>query len=161
MKLLNYQKKKINQNFFKDKKSLKLINLGRFTEQKDQITILKAVKILKDKINFKLLIMGRGIEKNNLLSYILKNNLSKEVKIINFQNNPYNLLKKVFSLFSKQTYSIYLFHFAIIYLIDVNNFFLDAQWLFLFYLASLFLFATLFYYTLEKIIIDNRPSYKK
>ncbi len=101
--IIKLSKKKINYNFFKDKKSLKLINLGRFTEQKDQITILKAAKILKNKINFKLLIMGRGIEKNNLLSYILKNNLSKEVKIINFQNNPYNLLKKadVFILSSK------------------------------------------------------------
>ncbi len=72
-----------------------------------------------------------------------------------------NSLQKIFYLFSKQTYSIYLFHFAIIYLIDVNNFFLNAQWLFLFYLVSLFLFSTLFYYTLEKAIIDNRPSYKK
>ncbi len=72
-----------------------------------------------------------------------------------------HLLQRIFSLFSKQTYSIYLFHFAIIYLIDVNKFFLDAKWLFLFYLTSLFLFATLFYYTLEKIIIDNRPSYKE
>ena len=81
---------------------------------------------------------------------------------INFNKFLTNgLFEKFFSLLSKQTYSIYLFHFVIIYLIDINNFFLNAQWLFLFYLTSLFLFSTLFYYTLEKIIIENRPSYKK
>ena len=97
--IFKLSKKKIN---IKKNKNI-ILNVGRLEIQKDQITILKAVKILKDKINFKLLIMGRGIEKNNLLSYVLKNNLSKEVKIINFQNNPYNLLKKadVFILSSK------------------------------------------------------------
>ena len=80
---------------------------------------------------------------------------------INFNNFLTNrFFERFFSLLSKQTYSIYLFHFAIIYLIDVNNFFLNAEWLFLFYLTSLFLFSTLFYYTLEKVVIDNRPSYK-
>jgi len=49
---------------------LKIVNLGRFTDQKDQITILKAVNLLKDKINFKLLIVGRGIEEENLRNYI-------------------------------------------------------------------------------------------
>jgi peptidoglycan/LPS O-acetylase OafA/YrhL len=70
-----------------------------------------------------------------------------------------NLIKKIFSLLSKQTYSIYLFHFAIIYLIKLNNLFLNVQWLFLFYLTFLFLFSTLFYYLLEKIVIENRPKY--
>ena len=34
-----------NENFFKEKSSLKLINIGRFTDQKDQITILKQLII--------------------------------------------------------------------------------------------------------------------
>ena len=49
--------------FFYKEKCLKLLNLGRFTDQKDQITILKACKILKGLVDFKLLIFGRGIEK--------------------------------------------------------------------------------------------------
>tara|TARA_Y100001970_G_scaffold42598_1_gene53066 strand:+ start:6923 stop:8032 length:1110 start_codon:yes stop_codon:yes gene_type:complete len=92
--IVKLSKKNLKNNFFKDKKSIKLINIGRFTKQKDQITILKAAKLLKNKINFKLLIMGRGIEKKNLMAYILKYKLNKEVKIIKFQNNPYNFLKK-------------------------------------------------------------------
>ena len=48
---------------------------------------------IKDKINFNLLLVGRGIEKENLVKYINKNNLSKQVKLINFQKNPFNLIK--------------------------------------------------------------------
>ena len=92
--ILKLSRKKTNENFFNDKRSLKLINLGRFTEQKDQITILKAVNIIKNQIKFKLLILGRGIEKNNLINFIKKNKLESKVKILNFQDNPYSLIKK-------------------------------------------------------------------
>lgn len=70
-----------------------------------------------------------------------------------------DFMKKIFSLLSKQTYSIYLLHFAVIYLIEINNFLLNTHWLIIFYLTFLFLFSTLFYYLLEKIIIENRPNY--
>ena len=73
-------------------------------------------------------------------------------------NNDY--VKKIFSLLSKQTYSIYLLHFAVIYLIEINSLLLNSKWLIFFYLTFLFLFSTLFYYLFEKIIIENRPSYK-
>ena len=39
------------------------------------------------------MLVGRGTEKENLIKYILKNNLSKQVQLINFQNNPFNLIK--------------------------------------------------------------------
>ena len=48
---------------------------------------------IKDKINFNLLLVGRGDEKDNLIKYINENNLSKQVKLIDFQNNPFNLIK--------------------------------------------------------------------
>ena len=94
-----------NFNFFNyKKKELKIINVGRLTEQKDQLTLLKSVKILKEKkIKFRLLIMGRGVEKENLLKYISENNLHKDIKIINFRENPFPILKKadLFILSSK------------------------------------------------------------
>ena len=76
-----------------NKNKLNLINVGRFVDQKDQITLLRAINIIKDKINFNLLIVGKGIEKQKLINYINKNNLSNQVRIINFQNNPFNLIK--------------------------------------------------------------------
>ena len=96
-------KKGKNENFFKEKKLLKLINIGRFTDQKDQITILKAINNLKKKLKFKLIIIGYGKKKYELLEYVKKNNLSKFVKILNRISNPYKILYQsdVFILSSK------------------------------------------------------------
>ena len=87
------KKSKIKSKIKFDKKKLKLINVGRYADQKDQLTLLKAVNKIKDKINFNLLLVGRGVEKENLIKYIYENNLSKQVKLIDFQNNPFNLIK--------------------------------------------------------------------
>ena len=87
------EKSKIKSKIKFDKKKLNIINIGRFTDQKDQITLLKAVNLIKDKIQFNLLIVGRGVEKENLANYIYENNLSRQVKLIDFLNNPFNLIK--------------------------------------------------------------------
>ena len=65
-----------------------------------------------------------------------------------------------FSILSKQTYSVYLFHFLIIYLISLNSFLLNNEFIFIFYLIFLFLFSSFFYYIFEKNIMENRPAYK-
>ena len=81
--------------FFKSKKKcLKILNIGRFTDQKDQITILRAANFLKNKINFKILIIGRGEEEQNLKKYIQNNNLHNYVKIKKFLDNPYGVIKQ-------------------------------------------------------------------
>ena len=87
------KKSKIKSKIKFDKKKLKLINVGRYTNQKDQLTLLKAVNRIKNKIKFNLLLVGRGAEKANLTKYINENDLSKDVKLIDFQNNPFNLIK--------------------------------------------------------------------
>ncbi len=87
------KKSKIKCKIKFDKKTLNLINIGRHTVQKDQLTLLKAVNRIKDRIKFNLLLVGRGVEKENLKKYIYENNLSKQVQLINYQDNPYNLIK--------------------------------------------------------------------
>ena len=84
--------KKIKFNFFK-KNYLNIINIGRLVKQKDQLTLLKAINLLKDNIKYKLLIIGDGEERENLKSYI-KNNSLNNVKIISYKKNPYPYLKK-------------------------------------------------------------------
>ena len=86
-------KSKIKPKIKFSKKKINFINVGRFTDQKDQITLLKAINLLKGKINFNLLIVGYGKQRNLLLNYINKNNLQKNVKIVPYQTNPYNLIK--------------------------------------------------------------------
>ncbi len=89
---INYLKKlaikKINFNYFKSKQ-LKIISVGRLVKQKDHITLLKAINILSKKIKFKLLIMGNGEEKINLINFVKEKKLYKSIKIIPYQKNPY------------------------------------------------------------------------
>lgn len=95
-------KKEISFKFF-NKKVLKLITVGRLVDQKDQITILKAINLIKSNVNFRLLIIGRGYLKKELDEYIKKKKLNKFVKIIPFQKNPLKYIKKadLFLLSSK------------------------------------------------------------
>lgn len=93
--LINYSKIKTKFSFFdKDKRSLKIINIGRLTYQKNQIELLKLVKSLKDRMPLKLLIIGNGPEKFKLNEYINNNNLKNHVKILPYTNNPYVYLRK-------------------------------------------------------------------
>ena len=86
-KIINQSKKKIRKIF--SQKTLKIINVGRFVNQKDQLTILKALNEIKDKISFNAIIIGKGILKNKLKEFIMNNELNKKIKIMDFKNNPY------------------------------------------------------------------------
>jgi glycosyltransferase involved in cell wall biosynthesis len=92
-KIIQLSKHKVTNNFFMEKNIIKIINVGRLTDQKDQITILKAINEIKNKIKIKLLIVGQGKNKKQLKDYIENNNLSKIVKINKYAVNPYNLIK--------------------------------------------------------------------
>ena len=93
--IISLSKKKVKLPFFNKKSNnLKIINIGRMTYQKNQMMLLKAVNLLKKKMNIKLLIIGRGELKNNLKTFIIKNKLNKIVKLMNFKKNPFPYLKK-------------------------------------------------------------------
>ena len=92
--ILKHSKEYVGLPFYqKNKKSLKIITIGRFTDQKDHLTLLKSLNEIKEKIDFKLLIIGRGINKFKMVSYIKENNLKNNVKILPFQNNPFKYLR--------------------------------------------------------------------
>ena len=102
----NEIKKKSNvksRKIFGSNKKLKILNIGRFTEQKDQITLLKSLNLLKNKIDYEAIIIGRGALKSNLQKYLISNKLKNKIKLINFVENPFNLLKQtdLFILSSK------------------------------------------------------------
>jgi len=105
---LNYNEilknsKKKSKKIFTNKRQLKILNIGRFTDQKDQITFLKALNQIKEIIKFEAIIVGRGKLHKDLLEYIERNDLTNFVKIINFVENPFTLLKQteLFILSSK------------------------------------------------------------
>lgn len=102
LEIIKKSKNKV-PNYFPKKKCLKIINVGRYVDQKDQMTLLRALNYLKNKINFFTIIMGHGILRNKLLNYIYKNKLQNKVKLINFKDNPFPYIKQadLFILSSK------------------------------------------------------------
>ena len=101
--LKKYSKKKVNEYFFSDsKKIINILSVGRLVPQKDQLTILKALNLIKNRIQFKFCLIGKGDEYKNLIKFIKENKLNNEIKIISFKNNvyPYYLKADVFVLSS-------------------------------------------------------------
>ena len=82
---------KKNKKFI-SKKTLRIINVGRYVDQKDQITLLKSLNLIRDKINFHLILMGRGFKKK-LLDYINLNNLKNNVTFIILKKSLTHVIK--------------------------------------------------------------------
>jgi glycosyltransferase involved in cell wall biosynthesis len=71
-----------------------ILTVGFLEKQKDQITILKAINILKkNHKNFILILIGRGTQLNKLQNYIKTNNLKNYVKIYQNINNASQFYK--------------------------------------------------------------------
>tara|TARA_B110000259_G_scaffold63881_1_gene75412 strand:- start:1077 stop:2174 length:1098 start_codon:yes stop_codon:yes gene_type:complete len=85
------KKKKIK--FFK-KGYLNIITVGRLTDQKDHLTLLKSIKLLNPKLNIKVIIIGKGATKNLLQNFIYKNKLEDRVKLLGYTNNPFPYIQK-------------------------------------------------------------------
>ena len=87
--------KKVNLNFFeKNRNTIKIIFVGRFVDQKDPMTLLRALLILNTKLNFQALIIGRGVLKKNMRNFIKEHKLEKKIRLLNFQDNPYKYIVK-------------------------------------------------------------------
>ena len=85
-------KKKVPNIFSKN--LLKIINVGRLSEEKDHFTFIKALALIKDKIKFEAIIMGKGILKSKIKSYINNYGLKNRVKLIGNRKNPYPYIKQ-------------------------------------------------------------------
>ena len=76
------------------------------------------------------------------------------IKIDEISN--FSFLKSFFSLISKQTYSVYLFHIIFIYMLydlEISMFYKFCVYIFLLFTSSTFIF-----YYFEKPILDKRPK---
>ena len=72
------------------------------------MTLLKAVNLIKNKIRFKLLIIGHGSMENELKLYVNKNNLENNVKILKNISNPFPyFIKSQIYLFYLQCLRVY------------------------------------------------------
>ena len=98
IKEINYLKKKNiirKENFF--------LAVGRLTKQKNFLFLIKNFsEIVKNNEDYKLYIIGDGEEYNKINSYIIKNRLGENVKLLSFKKNifPYYVAAKGFLLTS-------------------------------------------------------------
>jgi len=83
-----------SKKYFNKKSTLRIINIGRFVDQKDQITFLKALNLIKYKIDFEAILIGRGNDEVMLKNFINKNKLKNKIKLVNFVENPYPILRE-------------------------------------------------------------------
>ncbi|MDC1220889.1 glycosyltransferase [bacterium] len=89
----NKLKNKKNIIFFK-KKYLNIISVGRLTSQKDHLTLLRSIKILKPEFKVRVVIIGKGNTKKLLQNFIFENNLKDKVKLLGYTNNPFSYIQK-------------------------------------------------------------------
>lgn len=73
---------------------MKIINIGRLIPQKDQKCLIKAIGIVKDQINCKLYILGKGELEGELKALVHSLWLDGYVEFMGFQSNPYGILSQ-------------------------------------------------------------------
>ncbi len=84
-----------------------ILTVGKVSQAKDYMTLLKAFKLVNEKLSCKLIIVGNkfdeSIEYKQLIDFIESQSLLESVDFVGFQENPYNYMKKadVFVLSSK------------------------------------------------------------
>ena len=86
-----------NEKFRKKSKKinkyLKILNIGRLTDQKDHMTLLRSLKLLKESnIKFTASIIGGGYKYDTLREYIKTNRLQKEIKLLGYKKNAYKFM---------------------------------------------------------------------
>ena len=70
------------------------VTLGRLDDNKNQILLLKACRLLKEKTSdFNVYLLGDGENRRFLQKYIDENLLGDNVKILGFKDNPYPYVK--------------------------------------------------------------------
>lgn len=74
-------------------KGMKLIAVGRLSKEKGYDRLVHVVAELENLYDFELWLLGDGDEKSYIEDIIQKKNI-KSVKLLGYQNNPYNYMKK-------------------------------------------------------------------
>ena len=95
---------KTKKNIFGvDKKTLKILFIGRLVDQKDPFTFLKAIKDIPKNIKYKSFIVGSGYLKENILKFIRENNLSDKLIQVDYTRKAMQYLNQcdLFILTSK------------------------------------------------------------
>ncbi len=95
---------KIKKNIFRvDKKTLKILFIGRLVDQKDPFTFIRAIKNIPKNIKYKSFIVGSGYLKEKISKFIRENNLSDKLIQVDYTKEVMQYLNQcdLFILSSK------------------------------------------------------------
>ncbi len=103
-KIYKLAKEPLSHSWFSNSKIPVIIAVGRLVKCKDYPNIFRAFSLILQKEPARLVILGRGPEKEKLIQLADKLDLSKNIAFLGFQKNPYKYMKKasVFVLSSLQ-----------------------------------------------------------
>lgn len=91
--ILNRSEEKIEENL--NENGLIVSTVGRLVKEKGYDRLLQIHnKLIQEGIIHSLWIIGDGIEKKNLESYVKKNHLENTVNLLGYKDNPYKYVKK-------------------------------------------------------------------
>lgn len=100
--------KNSQENINLEKNKINVITIGRLIKIKGYDILLQAHnKLIKEGLDYNLIILGEGVERNNLEEYIKKNNLGARTQLLGFKENPYPYLKKSDIFISSSRYEGY------------------------------------------------------
>ncbi|MBB6285312.1 glycosyltransferase [Geobacillus subterraneus] len=93
----------VDHPWFKDSQCPVILAVGRLTEAKDFPTLIRAFHYVRQKRKAKLVILGEGEKRAELINLVKKLGLDNDVDIAGFVENPYSYMKgcSVFVLSSK------------------------------------------------------------
>tara|TARA_B100000959_G_C14843015_1_gene566869 strand:- start:182 stop:982 length:801 start_codon:yes stop_codon:yes gene_type:complete len=86
--------KKNTKSYYRENTKLKIISVGRFVNQKDHLTLLRALNLIKKIVKFETILLGEGNMVDDYKLFIKENSLDDKVKLIKFKKNPYPLIKQ-------------------------------------------------------------------
>ena len=92
--LFQMANEEVDHPWFKNKQYPIILAVGRLTEAKDYPTLIKAFYHVKQQKAAKLVILGDGEKRTELLNLIKEMGLEQDVDIIGFVQNPYAYMKR-------------------------------------------------------------------
>jgi glycosyltransferase involved in cell wall biosynthesis len=92
--ILEKAKERISYAWLDDKPAIKILSIGRLVTEKDQKTLIKALKLVRERYDAQLIILGEGPLRSELLQLAQSLGLEQDVSLPGFVQNPYPLISQ-------------------------------------------------------------------
>jgi glycosyltransferase involved in cell wall biosynthesis len=93
--LLAQAKEEVKHPWFSEERSVPVIlHAGRFVYQKDHLTLIKAFKLLTERKEARLFLLGEGPLEEEIKSFVKRNDLLDKVEFAGFDKNPFKYMSK-------------------------------------------------------------------